>query len=159
MSAESTVGRIRLGRNPVQRDEQGRVMLLILVFSMVCTLLVTGVIAVTSVHLSRMKLLDVADGAALAAANALDEGAYAAGVGDSVPLSNETVRRTAVDYVSTRPMPGGLSAWGLGEGTGTPDGELAVVRMSGRAEVPFIGWLIGNGVTVNVVSRARADLE
>ncbi|KGN34839.1 hypothetical protein N802_02000 [Knoellia sinensis KCTC 19936] len=130
-----------------------------LVFSMVCTLLVTGVIAVTSVHLSRMKLLDVADGAALAAANALDEGAYAAGVGDSVPLSNETVRRTAVDYVSTRPMPGGLSAWGLGEGTGTPDGELAVVRMSGRAEVPFIGWLIGNGVTVNVVSRARADLE
>lgn len=148
-----------LRRRGTQRDEEGRVALLILVFTMICILLITGVIAVTSVHLSRMKLLDVADGAALAAANALDETAYGGGVGDAVPLSNATVQQTAADYVASRPMPGGMAQWGLGGQTGTPDGELAVVHMSCIAEVPFIGWMLGDGVEVNVVSRARADLE
>ncbi|WP_245616982.1 pilus assembly protein TadG-related protein [Knoellia subterranea] len=134
-------------------------MLLILVFSMICILLITGVIAVTSVHLSRMKLLDVADGAALAAANALDDTAYGGGVGGAVPLSNSSVRETAAEYVSSRPLPSGMTQWGLGAATGTPDGELAVVRMSGVADVPFIGWLVSDGVRINVVSRARADLE
>lgn len=133
-------------------------MLLVLVFSMVCTLLVTGVVAVTSVHLSRMRLLDVSDGAALAAANALDETAYRGGVGESVPLSNATVRQSAGDYVSRRPRPETLSQWGLGSGTGTPDGTSAVVSMTGVADVPFVGWLLGDGVTITVTSRARADL-
>ena len=134
-------------------------MLLILVFTMVCILLITGVIAVTSLHLSRMKLLDVADGAAQAAANALDDTAYAGGVGDAVPLSDATVQQTAGEYVASRPLPAGMAQWGLGGQTGTPDGELAVVHMSCVAEVPFIGWMLGEGVRVNVVSRARADLE
>ncbi|EAP99822.1 hypothetical protein JNB_06624 [Janibacter sp. HTCC2649] len=134
-------------------------MLLILVFTMICILLITGVIAVTSIHLSRMKLLDVADGAALAAANALDDSAYGGGVGEAVPLSNATVRDTAGAYVASRPMPAGMAEWGLSGETGTPDGELAVVHMSCVAEVPFIGWMLGDGVRVNVVSRARADVE
>lgn len=151
--------RVRLWHRPVQRDEQGRVALLILVFTMICILLISGVIAVTSVHLSRMKLLDAADGAALAAANALDDTAYGGGVGDAVPLSNATVQQTAADYVARRPLPAGMTQWGLAGGTGTPDGELAVVHMSCVARVPLIGWMLGDGVTVNVVSRARADLE
>lgn len=133
-------------------------MLLVLVFSMVCTLLVTGVIAVTSVHLSRMRLLDVSDGAALAAANALDDTAYRGGVGESVPLSDDTVRQAAADYLAGRPRPQTLTRWGLGGGTGTPDGTSAVVSMTGVADVPFVGWLLGDGVTITVTSRARADL-
>ncbi|PRY62837.1 putative Flp pilus-assembly TadE/G-like protein [Knoellia remsis] len=143
-----------------QRDEEGRVIPLILVFTMICILLITGVIAVTSVHLSRMKLLDVSDGAALAAANALDEGtAYGGGVRGAVPLTDATVRQEASEYVSSRPLPGTLYGWSLGGRTGTPDGELAVVEMTGTAKVPFIGWMLGDGVRVTVVSRARADLE
>lgn len=134
-------------------------MLLVLVFTMVCTLLITGVVAVTSVHLSRMKLLDVADGAALSAANALDDTAYSGGVGETVPLSDATVRQAAADYVARRPKPASMSSWGLRSGTGTPDGQVAVVRMSCVADVPLVGWLLGEGVTVNVTSRARADLE
>ncbi len=133
-------------------------MLLILVLTMVCSLLITGVVAVTSVHLSRMQLLDVADGAALAAANALDDTAYGRGVGDAVPLSDATVRQAAADYVARRPVPETMTTWGLGSGTGTPDGQLAVVQMSCVAEVPLVGWLLGDGVTITVASRARADL-
>ncbi len=134
-------------------------MLLILVLTMVCSLLITGVVAVTSVHLSRMQLLDVADGAALAAANALDETAYRQGVGEAVPLSDTTVRQAAAAYVARRPVPETMATWGLGSGTGTPDGQLAVVQMSCVAEVPLVGWLLGDGVTITVASRARADLE
>lgn len=133
-------------------------MLLILVLTMVCSLLITGVVAVTSVHLSRMQLLDVADGAALAAANALDDTAYGRGVGDAVPLSDATVRQAAADYVARRPVPETMTTWGLRSGTGTPDGQLAVVQMSCVAEVPLVGWLLGDGVTITVASRARADL-
>lgn len=140
-------------------DEEGRVALLLLVLSMICVLLVTGVIAVTSVHLSRMKLLDAADGAALAAANALDDAAYRGGLGAAVPLSDATVQQAAADYVGRRPRPSGMTSWGLGAGTGTPDGRVAVVRMSGVADVPLVGWLLGDGVAIDVVSRARADLE
>ncbi|KGN42693.1 hypothetical protein N801_13720 [Knoellia aerolata DSM 18566] len=145
--------------NGSRLDEEGRVALLVLVFSMICVLLVSGVVAVTSVHLSRMKLLDVADGAALAAANALDDTAYRGGVGEAVPLSDATVAQAARDYVGSRPMPSGMTRWGLAAGTGTPDGELAVVHMTCVADVPLVGWLLGDGVTIDVVSRARSNLE
>lgn len=134
-------------------------MLLVLVFTMICIVLITGVIAVTSAQLSRMKLLDAADGAALAAANALDDTAYGGGVGGAVPLSNASVQKAASDYVASRPLPAGMVRWGLGDGTGTPDGEVAVVHMSGVADVPLVGWLLGDGVPISVTSRARADLE
>ena len=91
-------------------------MMLVLVFSMICTVLITGVVAVTSVHLSRMRLLGVADGAALAAANALDDTAYRRGVGETVPLSDATVRQAAAAYVARRPKPTSMSSWGLGRG-------------------------------------------
>ncbi len=59
-----------------RRDERGSISLFILGLSLVAMLLVAGAVAVTSAHLSRMRLLDVADGAALSAANALDDAAY-----------------------------------------------------------------------------------
>ena len=68
-------------------------------------LLVAGTVAVTSAHLSRMRLLDLADGAALSAANALDESAYDQGVGESVPLSNASVQQRAATYLGSRPRP------------------------------------------------------
>ena len=142
-----------------RRDEEGRVAILVLVCSMICMLLIGGVVAVTSVHLSRMRLLDTGDGAALAAANALDDAAYRGGLGAAVPLSDATVQQAAADYVGRRPRPSGMTSWGLGAGTGTTDGRLAVVRMSGVADVPLVGWLLGDGVAIDVVSRARADLE
>lgn len=159
MTRGSTTKRSRAGCQRRRRDEDGRVALLVLVFSMICVLLITGVVAVTSVHLSRMRLLDVADGAALAAANALDDAAYRGGVGQTVPVSDATVQQAAADYVGSRPRPTGMARWGLGAGTGSPDGRVAVVQMSCTADVPLVGWLLGDGVTITVVSRARGDLQ
>ena len=144
-----------------RRDEAGSISLLILGLTLIAMLLVAGTVAVTSAHLSRMRLLDLADGAALSAANALDESAYEQGVGESVPLSDASVQQAAATYLTSRPRPARVTRWRLAPGTGTPDGRTAVVVIVGEAELPMIGPALrdlGVFVTIRVESRARSDL-
>ena len=144
-----------------RRDERGSITPLILGLTVIAMLLIAGTIAVTSAHLSRMRLLDVADGAALSAANGLDDTAYRQGVGGSVPLSTASVRQRAAAYVESRPRPGSILRWRLEPGTGTPDGRTAVVALTGEAELPMVGPALrelGVSVTISVRSQARADL-
>ncbi|WP_377643816.1 hypothetical protein [Oryzobacter terrae] len=134
---------------------------LILGLTVIAAVLVAGTVAVTSAHLSRMRLLDVADGAALHAANALDDAAYRDGIGRAVPLSTASVRERAAQYVGGRPRPGSIDQWRLGPRTGTPDGVTAVVALTGEAELPLVGGVLrslGADITISVVSEARADL-
>lgn len=143
------------------RGEGGQIGVLLLALGLIGLLLVAGTVAVTSAHLARMRLLDVADGAALSAANALDDGAYGRGLGDAVPLSDGSVRATAAEYVARRPLPVGVQGWALDAGTGSPDGRTAVVAMTARADLPLVGralGALGGSVTIRVTSRARADV-
>lgn len=136
--------------------------LLILGFTVVVILLIAGTVAVTSVQLSRMRLLDAADGAALDAADSLDIGAYEGGLGDAVAVNNATVTATAQQYLAERTRPESMLSWQVAQGTGSPDGQTAVVRMTGRANLPLVGGMLdrfGGSVTITVESRARADLE
>ena len=151
--------RLRAPRSSSQ--ERGSISLFILGLSLVAILLISGTVAVTSAHLSRMRLLDVADGAALSAANALDDAAYRQGVGQSVPLSNVSVRDRASAYVGGQPRPARIVEWRLGPETGTPDGRTAVVALTGEAELPMVGSALrelGLSITISVRSQARADL-
>jgi len=144
------------------RDERGSISLYILGLTLIAVLLISGTVAVTSAHIARMRLLDVADGAALDAANSFDAGAYGSGVGESVPLSDASVRERAASYVGSRPRPGGVVAWRLGGATGSPDGRTAVVALTGEAELPMVGGALrelGLSITISVESRARADVE
>jgi hypothetical protein len=156
---------VRLVRLRIPRHggpESGQVTLLVLGFSLVAILLVVGTVAVTSVQLSRMRLLDAADGAALDAADSLDLAAYRRGLGEAVAVNDDTVRSTAVDYLAARPRPQSMLAWQVGPGTGSPDGQTAGVRITGRADLPLIGGVLealGGSVNITVESRARADLQ
>lgn len=136
--------------------------ILILGYTVVAILLIVGTIAVTSAQLSRMRLLDAADGAALDAADSLDLGAYRDGIEDAVPVNDGTVAATAERYLAERPLPVGMNSWAVTGGTGSPDGQTAVVRLTGEAELPLVGGLLdalGGSVTITVESRARADLR
>lgn len=147
----------------VHRDtERGQVAILILGLTVITMVLITGGVAVTSVQLSRMRLLDAADAAALDAADSLDPDSYGGGFTGSVVLSDHTVRETAAAYLSSRERPHGLLSWRLAPGTGSPDGETAVVRMTGEANLPLVGELLsslGGSVTITVEARARAHLD
>lgn len=149
------------GHRRAPRDEQGTITVYVLGLAVVAMLLIAGTVAVTSAHLARMRLLDVADGAALSAANGLDDAAYRQGVGESVPLSNASVQQRAAAYVGARERPTGVVGWRLGPGTGTPDGRTAVVDLTGEAELPMVGGALrelGVSITIHVSSRARSDL-
>ena len=79
-------------RGEARPAEAGQISILILGCAVIVILLIVGTIGVTSVELSRMRLLDAADGAALDAADALEARAYQRGIGDTVALSDASVR-------------------------------------------------------------------
>lgn len=145
----------------VVRHERGTITVYLLGLVVVAMTLIAGTVAVTSAHLARVRMLDAADGASLAAAGALDEGAYRDGVGDSVPLGTAAVRERAAAYLGSVERPTGVLDWRLGPATGSPDGRTAVVDLSGEAELPLVGGVLrelGVSITVHVTSRARSDL-
>ena len=143
--------------------ERGQISLLILGFTAIALMLVVGGVDATAVQLARTRMLDAADGAALDAADALDEaGAYGHGLDDAVRLTDATVQQAAAGYLAAQPRPSGVSSWGLASGTGAADGRTAVVRLQGRATIPMLASVVqvfGGSVTITVESRARAGLQ
>jgi hypothetical protein len=109
-----------------------------------------------------MRLLDVADSAALDAAGALDErAAYEEGLLDHLVITDESVASAAAAHLARTPLPPGITAWSVAPDTGTRDGATAVVTIRGRATLPMSGWMLeslGGSVTITVTSRARAPL-
>ncbi|MGL4743264.1 MAG: pilus assembly protein TadG-related protein [Dermatophilaceae bacterium] len=145
-----------------QHGERGSISLYIVGLAMVAIVLITGTVAVTSAQVTRMQVLDVADGAALAAANALDRDAYEDGVRGYVPVSTPSVRKQAAAYLAVREPPPRVSAWRLTPATGAPDGRTALVGLTARIRVPLIGAVLeqlGGEVTISVESRARAGVN
>ncbi len=156
---------IRRGlRRPLgRRRDEGQVSVLILGLLSIVLVLVIGGVDVTAAQIARTRLLDAADAAALDAADALDEGgAYSGGIGGSVAVSNATVADAAARNLATRPRPPGITAWRTAGGTGSPDGQTAVVVVQGVADLPLTGGILsalGGSVNITVESRARAPLR
>lgn len=150
-----------LGHRVRRHDEQGSMTLLVIGCMAIAVLLVLGTIVATSAQISRVRLLDVADGAALDAADALDVSVYQGGFGDTVRVSDATVWDAAESYLAVREMPSNVTSWRIEPGTGTPDGSTAVVVVSGVVRLPVVGPLVeavGGSVTITVRGDARAGL-
>ena len=145
------------------RSEHGQISLLILGFTIIALMLIIGGVDVTAVQLSRARLLDTADSAALDASDALDSGsAYQAGLQSAVPVTDGSVRQSAAEYLAAQPRPHGISAWTLTDGTGSPDGQTAVIRLRGTVDIPIAASVLeafGGSVNVTVESRARSGLR
>ncbi len=152
----------RRARAMSRRRDAGQITPLILGLFVICALLIVGGVDVTATQLARIRLVDAADAAALDASDALDESVgYGRGFGQGVALSNDSVRRAASDHLAAGPKPTGITGWQLVDGTGTPDGQTAVVVLRADAELPITGGLLsalGRSVTITVQARARAPL-
>ena len=143
------------------RDDRGQLSIMVLGLTVIAMTLIIGGLAVTSVEISRMKLLDAADSAALEATDEGTERIYTSGLGETLPVTDAVVQRSAADHLASRDRPHGIESWRVAEGTGSPDGQTAVVRLQGEADLPLIGGLLeslGGSVTVTVESRARAGV-
>ena len=143
--------------------ERGQISLLILGFTVMALMLIIGAVDVTAVQLARTRLLDAADSAALDASDALENGtAYGMGLRSAIEISNNSVRRSAAQYLAVQPRPHGISSWVLVDGTGSPDGQTAVIRLRGTAEIPIAAKVVaafGGSVDITVESRARSAIR
>jgi hypothetical protein len=138
-------------------------MILILGYTLIAFLLVVIAVDVTAVYVARTQLRDAADAAALDAADAAyAPSVYSDGVSRAVPLSDATVRTVVVSYLSAYRPPNHVEHVRLEQSTGSPDGETAVVALTGRVRLPLLGPVVAawsGGVIISVEARARADVD
>ena len=143
-------------------SDDGQIMLLIIFYAVIALALATVVVSASAVHLERKRLLEVADGAALNAADEVDAAGYfGEGVEPgSVPLSDSSVRSSVDDYLSDRDAYADFTALAVGAQTGTSDGRTAEVTLYSTVTPPLIGWAIeafSGGITLHATSTARVD--
>lgn len=144
------------------RGDDGQVLLLALVYGLVAILLVLVVVAASAVHLDRKRLLALADGAALDAADAVDEAAYFEATAqesglDAVPVTDAGVRDSVVAYLERQQAPSRFNDLAVDVGsTGTPDGSTAVVVLTARS-LPFLPDLVAGDFRAGVPLRVTAS--
>lgn len=134
-------------------------LVLSLVFTSIALALVVVVVAVTSVHLERKRLLTLADGAALHAASVVDEAEFYGGgdTREAPALTRASVEAAASDYLSRSPEAAKLQDLAMVQAS-TPDGETAAVTLVAVVRPALVGWLVDlvdDGIAITASSSAR----
>ncbi|HEV7624362.1 MAG TPA: hypothetical protein VGO26_09505 [Amnibacterium sp.] len=138
-----------------RRRDDGSTLPLILVFLAIAAGFVVVTAGATALHLERLRLLTVADGAALAAAESFSvDDADVQGATVVPRLSDAAVEAAAAAAVD------GADAAGLVDlrlvEARTPDGRTAFVRLAATWHPPIAGPLLPVALPVTVVSTAAA---
>ena len=143
--------------------------LLILGYTLITFLLITVVVSATAVHIARTRLADLADAAALDAADSLYRPGYYGGSGTAppaasttgaVPLSDATVRAAVGDYLRVAPVSPSLEGLRIGSPTGAAAADTAQVTLVARIRPPLVTYVLApwaGGIPVRVTGQARAS--
>jgi hypothetical protein len=146
----------------VNRDrnrEDGQMMVMILGYVAVALLVATVVIGISSVYLEHKRLLSLADGASLAAADSYTLGEVATqGGSPSAVLNPARVRNVAADFVARSPASQRFNDLAVAGATGTPDGSTAVVVLTAAVHPPVVNFLVPGGIPIEATSTARSRL-
>ncbi len=146
-AANAGVARGCVGASNLRRrsDEDGQVLVLLIGFVLLSLLILTVVMGASTVYVERKKLLSVADGAALAAADTFALADVEAGSGAPVPsLDGGSVRGSVLRYLSETDAYGRFDQLTVGGGTGSPERRTAHVELSAVVRPP-IGQFPGPG--------------
>lgn len=138
--------------------QDGHVMVLMIGYVLLALLLMTVVAASSSIYLGHKKLLSMADGAALAAADTFVLNGGTASTDPGTLLSNQGIDAAAREYLAGAEFPRSLSGVQIAAGTGTPDGRTAQVFLTGVVHPMFINFLVPDGIVLAVGGTARAHL-
>jgi len=141
-----------------QAREEGQIAVLIIGFVVLALLLATVVMAASAVYLEHKKLLSLADGAALAAADTFLVGDIGGGSRPGPALVDERVRIGAASYLAGSGAYSQHDRLTLAAGTGSETGGTAVVVLSAVAHPPVISFLLPDGILVEARSVARSTL-
>ena len=147
-----TAGRLRRLRD----DDDGQLLPLILVYTLIAAVLVGIVVDTSRAFLHRRSLAAAADAAASTGANALDiEEFYArAGKGERLPLSTADVQTAVQTYVADAGLAGRFQHLTAAAST---DGQTVTVTLTARVTLPFdVLSLAPGGAPVEVTASARS---
>jgi hypothetical protein len=134
--------------------EEGAVVPLVVGLFTIAVAFIAVAAAATSLHLDRLRLLTIADGAALAGAESFRVADVAVRGDEVVPtLSTERVRETVGAYVAEAD-PGDLE--GLVVTRAGADGGGASVVLTAMWRPPLLSALLPDGVPITVTSTAAA---
>ena len=141
-------------------DDNGQVLVMILGYVLLALLVATVVMGISAVYLEHKRLLSLADGASLAAADSYTLGEVGSQGGTpSAVLNPARVRNVAADFVARSPASQRFSALAVTGETGTPDGSTAVVVLSAAVHPPVVNFLIPDGIRIEATSTARSRLS
>jgi uncharacterized membrane protein len=134
-------------------------MVMILGYVALALLVTTVVIGISAVYLEHKRLLSLADGASLAAADSYTLGEVAAqGGSPSAVLNPARVRNVAADFVARSPASERFDDLAVAGATGTPDGSTAVVVLTAAVHPPVVNFLVPAGIPIEATSTARSRL-
>jgi hypothetical protein len=142
------------------RGDEGQLLLLVLVYTVIAGLLVTVVVNLSRAYLARRALLAAADGAALAAANQPDLDRVYAGAGPVLPLSEAGATAAVRRYASDADLAARFDGFRVVDVT--TDGETVAVTLGAVVRMPFANLLtsgIGVGYPLDATARARSPLS
>ena len=141
------------------RRDEGQIMVLALGYILLALLMATVVMAASSVYLEHKKLLSLADGAAVAAADSFTLGQLeSTGGSPSAILSGSRVRGAAVDFLFRSGAFTRFDGLTAAPGTGSPDGSTAVVVLTAAVHPPVVNFLVPAGIRIEASSTARSRL-
>lgn len=145
------------------RGEDGQVGVLVIGYLLVSLLVVTVVLAVSSVYIEHKKLLSAADGAALSAADdySIDVGIGGSAVGGATPLpalQDSGVEQSAAGYLAATGAGARFAQLTIDPATGAPDGRTARVVLTAVVRPPIISVLVPAGIPIVARADARAEL-
>jgi Putative Flp pilus-assembly TadE/G-like len=139
--------------------EGGQLMVLIIGYVLLALLVATVVTAASSVYIEHKKLLSLADGASVAAADSFTLGQLESASGSPAAiLSAGRVRSTAAAYLNRDGAFARFSGLAVAPATGSPDGSTAVVVLSAAVHPPIVNFLVPDGIRIEATSTARSRL-
>ncbi|WP_314213659.1 pilus assembly protein TadG-related protein [Pseudarthrobacter equi] len=140
-------------------SEDGQITVMIVGYVALALLVATVVMGISSVYLEHKRLLSLADGASLAAADSYTLGEVASqGGSPSAVLNPARVRSVAADFVARSPASVRFDALAVAGATGTPDGSTAVVVLTAAVHPPVVNFLVPDGILIEATSTARSRL-
>lgn len=134
-------------------------MVMVIGYLLLSLLILTVVLAASAVYLDRQKLLSVADGAALTAADTFRLAEPAPGTAVPLPaLDSMLVRSTVQDYLDLTGASARFDGLAVDPGTGAPDNRTAQVVLSAVVHPPVVNFLVPEGIPIVVTAEARSEL-
>ena len=139
-------------------DDRGSSLVLTIFYGAFALLLILLVVAATSLALDRKRLFGIADGAALAGAEAFELSAVStAGEGFTAALEDAAVHQAVLEHLAV--VPRGTLEELVVESAGTPDGVSAEVTLSAWWRPPVLTMFVPAGIRIEVTATARSVLR